>query len=58
MLTKEEQEQLLAVDRAEFPDDPDLGRVDNRKATILGQAWVKLRRAEIQRQQRAGRSSF
>ena len=48
MLTNEEREELLAVDRREFPDDSDLGRVDIKKATILGQAWVKLRRGKQQ----------
>ena len=46
MLTNEERQELLAVDRREFPDDSDLGRVDTRKATISGQAWVKLLRSE------------
>ena len=49
MLTNEEKEELDAAERRAFPDDIDLGRVDTKKATILGQAWVKLRRAEIQR---------
>ena len=48
MLTNYERQELLAVDRREFPDDCDLGRVDIKKATILGQAWVKLRRGELQ----------
>ena len=48
MLTKEELDELIAVNRGEFPHDPDLGRVDTRKATLLGQAWVKKRRAELQ----------
>ena len=47
MLTQEEQNELLAAERSIFPSDPDLGRVDTRKATILGQAWVKHRRAEL-----------
>ena len=51
MLTSKEKDDLLAVERGLFPDDADLGRVDTRKATILGQAWVKSRRAEIQREQ-------
>jgi len=50
MLTNEEQEELLAAERRQFPGDADLGRVDTQKATILGQAWVKLRRVEIQRE--------
>tara|TARA_B100000073_G_C23522821_1_gene488740 strand:- start:547 stop:723 length:177 start_codon:yes stop_codon:yes gene_type:complete len=50
MLTVEEKEELIAAERHQFPGDVDLGRVDTRKATILGQAWVKLRRAEIQRE--------
>ena len=50
MLTNEEQEKLLAAERRQFPGDADLGRVDTQKASILGQAWVKLRRAEIQRE--------
>ena len=50
MLTNEDKEELLAAERRQFPGDPDLGRVDTKKATILGQAWVKLRRAEIQRE--------
>ena len=45
MLTQDERDELLAVERGEFPNDPDLGRVDIRKATILGQAWVKIQRA-------------
>ena len=45
MLTNEERNDLLAVDRLEFPEDPELGRVDTRKAAILGQAWVKLLRS-------------
>ena len=49
MLTKEEQPELLAAERSQFPGDAELGRVDTKKATILGQAWVMLRRAEIQR---------
>ena len=48
MLTNEEQEELLAAERRQFPGNADLGRVDTQKATILGQAWVKLRRAELQ----------
>ncbi len=48
MLTNEEQEELLAAERRQFPGNADLGRVDTHKATILGQAWVKLRRAELQ----------
>ena len=51
MLTNEEKKELLAAERGTFPRDADLGRVDTRKATISGQAWVKLRRAEIQRQE-------
>ena len=50
MLTNDEQEELLAAERRQFPGNADLGRVDTQKATILGQAWVKWRRAEIQRQ--------
>ena len=46
MLTQDERDELLAVERGDFPNDPDLGRVDIRKATILGQAWVKIRRGE------------
>ena len=46
MLTQDERDELLAVERGDFPNDPDLGRVDIRKATILGQAWVKIRRAQ------------
>ena len=45
MLTQDERDELLAVERGEFPNDPHLGRVDIRKATILGQAWVKIQRA-------------
>ena len=48
MLTNDEQEELLAAERRQFPGNADLGRVDTQKATILGQAWVKLRRAELQ----------
>lgn len=47
MLTPEEREELRAADAGEFPDDPDLGRVDTRRATILGQAWIKKRRREL-----------
>jgi len=47
MLTIEERDALLAVEKGIFPDDPDLGRVDTRKASIPGQAWVKMRRAQI-----------
>ena len=47
MLTNEERAALLAVEKRIFPDDPDLGRVDTRKASISGQAWVKMRRAQI-----------
>tara|TARA_Y100000766_G_C18693204_1_gene500491 strand:- start:377 stop:619 length:243 start_codon:yes stop_codon:yes gene_type:complete len=50
MLTNDEQEELLAAERHQFPGNADLGRVDTQKATILGQAWVKWRRAEIQRE--------
>ena len=50
MLTNDEQEELLAAERRQFPVNADLGRVDTQKATILGQAWVKWRRAEIQRE--------
>lgn len=50
MLSSKENDDLHAVERGIFPDDDDLGRVDTRKATILGQAWVKSRRAEIQRE--------
>ena len=50
MLTDAEQEELIAAERRQFPGDPDLGRVDTKKATILGQACVKLRRAELQRE--------
>ena len=50
MLTDEEQEELIAAERRQFPGDADLGRVDTKKATILGQAWVKLRRAELKRE--------
>ena len=50
MLTNEEQEELLAAERRQFPGNADLGRVDTQKATILGQAWVKLRRAELQQE--------
>jgi len=50
MLTNDEQEELLAAERRQFPGNADLGRVDTQKATILGQAWVKWRRAEIQRE--------
>ena len=50
MLTDEEQEELIAAERRQFPGDPDLGRVDTKKATILGQSWVKLRRAELKRE--------
>ena len=46
MLTQDERDELLAVERGDFPNDPDLGRVDIRKATILGQAWVKIRRGK------------
>ena len=46
MLTQDERDELLAVERGDFPNDPDLGRVDIRKATILGQAWVKIRRGQ------------
>ena len=46
MLTQDERHELLAVERGDFPNDPDLGRVDIRKATILGQAWVKIRRRQ------------
>ena len=49
MLTQDERKELLAVERGDFPGDPDLGRVDTRNATILGQAWVKIRRAELKR---------
>ena len=47
MLTQDERDELLAVERGDFPNDPDLGRVDIRKATILGQAWVKIRREQM-----------
>ena len=47
MLTNEERAALLAVEKGFLPDDPDLGRVDTRKASIPGQAWVKMRRAQI-----------
>ena len=50
MLTNDEQEELLAAERRQFPGNADLGRVDTQKATILGQAWVKLRRAELQQE--------
>ena len=50
MLTNEEQEELLAAERRQFPGNADLGRVDTQKATILGQAWVKLRRIELQQE--------
>ena len=50
MLTNDEQEELLAAEKLQFPGNADLGRVDTQKATILGQAWVKWRRAEIQRE--------
>ncbi|WP_186490117.1 hypothetical protein [Synechococcus sp. BIOS-U3-1] len=50
MLTSKEKDDLLAVESGLFPDDADLGRVDTRKATIFGQAWVKLRRAKIMRE--------
>jgi len=50
MLTNDEQEELLAAERHQFPGNADLGRVDTQKATILGQAWVKLRRAELQQE--------
>ena len=50
MLSSKEKDDLHAVERGIFPVDDDLGRVDTRKATILGQAWVKSRRAEIQRE--------
>ena len=50
MLTNDEQEELLAAERRQFPGNADLGRVDTQKVTILGQAWVKWRRAEIQRE--------
>ena len=50
MLTNDEQEELLAAERRQFPGNADLGRVDTQKATILGQAWVKWRREEIQRE--------
>ena len=46
MLTQDERDELLAVERGDFPNDPDLGRVDIRKATILGQVWVKIRRGK------------
>ena len=46
MLTQDERDELLAVERGDFPNDPDLGRVDIRKATILGQAWFKIRRGQ------------
>ena len=50
MLTNEEQEELFAAERRQFPGNADLGRVDTQKATILGQAWVKLRRIELQQE--------
>ena len=50
MLTNEEQDELIAAERRQFPGNADLGRVDTQKATIFGQAWVKWRRAEIQRE--------
>ena len=49
MLSQDERNELLAVERGDFPGDSDLGRVDTRNATILGQAWVKIRRAELKR---------
>ena len=49
-LARSSKEELLAAERRQFPGNADLGRVDTQKATILGQAWVKLRRAELQQE--------